>query len=325
MKRLCLRFNAGFERYTIVITPLALVIGFLLAKGLQPYTSSVSYLFAYITFAMALGCGFGHLGSVLRKPGIIVWTIMLAHLVAPAIAYGIGAALFGQHSPYVIGLVLFTIIPLGVSSVMWTGLSGGNVPLMLAMVILDSALSPLVVPAGIRLLFHQAVAVRLGPLMLDLLLIIVLPTFAGVLLHQLTRGRIQAKVQPYASSVSKLCFAAVVMLNAAAIQPYVQQMKGDMALVVSVVVGLVALCYALGYIGTYWLGSREMQATVSYATGMRNISLGIVLAIGYFPPLAAVPVILSILVQQPLATVFNLVLQKLNNTSSGETGARHVG
>lgn len=307
-----------------LIIPCSLILGFLLANLLQPMVAAVPYLFAFVTLTMAIGCGFAQLRTVIRKPGIMVWTFVLAHLISPLIAYGLGTAMFGSSSPYVVGLVLFTIIPLGVSTVLWVSMSGGNVPLVLAMVVLDSMLSPLVVPAGLHLLFDTAVNIEIGPLMVDLFIIIVLPTGVGVLLHHLSRGRIQDRVKPVAAPLSKLCFVAVVALNASAIAPYVEQLKQDMFKLIPLVILLVSLCYAVGFLGTAKRHDRELQITVSYATGMRNISLGIVLALGYFSPLAAVPVVLSILVQQPLATVHHYVLQKLNKSKAGETTAPDV-
>lgn len=307
-----------------LIIPGSLVLGFLFANALQPMVEAVPYLFAYVTLTMAIGCGIGELWTVIRKPGVMIWTLILAHVLSPIIAYLLGVAIFGASSPYVVGLVLFTIIPLGVSTVLWVGMSGGSVPLVLAMVVLDSLLSPLVVPAGIHLFFDTAVNIELGPIMLDLFIIIVLPTAIGVLLNQFSGGRIQDRVKPVAAPISKLCFVAVVMLNASAIAPYVEQLKQDMLKLVPVVIVLVGICYAIGFLGTAKLKDRELQTTVSYATGMRNISLGIVLAMGYFSPLAAVPVVLSILVQQPLATLHHFVLQKLNNNKAGETAVRHV-
>ncbi|MBD2871557.1 bile acid:sodium symporter family protein [Paenibacillus sp. IB182493] len=306
------------------IVPASLVLGFLFAPRLAPFIETVPYLFAYVTLAMAIGCGLGQLREVMRRPGIMALTFAIAHVLSPLAAYGIGSLAFGADSPYVVGLVLFTIIPLGVSSVLWVGLSGGGVPLILAMVVLDSALSPLVVPAGIHLFFDSAVKVEAGPIILDLLVIIVLPTIIGVGLNQLTGGRIQGIVQPYSAPLSKLCFVAVVALNASAIAPYLEELKQDMLVLVPLVVLLVGLCYAFGFAGTARLGNREQQVTVSYATGMRNISLGIVLALGYFSPLAAVPVVLSILIQQPIATVHHYVLQKLNKNKTGDSAVPHV-
>ncbi|PZD95790.1 bile acid:sodium symporter family protein [Paenibacillus sambharensis] len=324
MRRFGLAFNRRFEQWMFLLIPGTLVLGFLFAGELLRFVETVPYLFAFVTFTMGLGCGFKQLAHVFRRPLPMAWTLLIAHLALPLAAYGLGSMLYGADSPYVVGLVLFALIPLGVSSVIWVGMSGGSVPMILSLVVIDSLLSPLVVPAGIRLFFGTAVDVHTSQMMMDLLLIIVLPTAAGVLLNQLTGGRITPAVKPVTAPVSKLCFVAVVALNAAAIEPHVSALQSDMPKLVPVVVLLVGICYAAGYFGSKPLGSRELEATVSYATGMRNISLGIVLALGYFSPLAAVPVVLAILIQQPVATLHHYALQKLHKVKSGETVSRQV-
>ena len=99
-----------------LIIPGSLVLGFFFSSQLHRFVSAVPYLFAYVTLTMAIGCGLNQLRTVLSRPGIMIWTFVLAHILSPLIAYGLGALLFGVDSPYVVGLVLFTIIPLGVSN-----------------------------------------------------------------------------------------------------------------------------------------------------------------------------------------------------------------
>ncbi|MGI2295369.1 bile acid:sodium symporter family protein [Paenibacillus sp. GXUN7292] len=325
MRRFGLAFNQYFEKWMFLIIPCSLLAGFFMASELQYFIGAVPYLFAFVTFTMAVGCGMKQLKASAGRPGLIILVFILAHMISPIVAYAAGILTFGADSPYVIGLVLFAIIPLGVSSVLWVGMSGGNIPLMLAMVVLDSLLSPFVVPAGIHLFFNSAIEVEAGPIMLDLTIIIVLPTIIGVSLYEWSKGKIADRVKPAAAPLSKLCFVLVVALNAAAIAPYIGQLKQDMLTLVPLTIALVAFCYAIGYFAAAKLKDKGKQITVSYATGMRNISLGIVLALGYFSPLAAVPVVLSILIQQPMATLHHYILQKLNNNKASETTSLHVG
>lgn len=325
MREWGLAFNRHFEKWMFLIIPGSLVLGFLFAGFLQPMVDAVPYLFAFVTLTMAMCCGLKELGGVMKKPGIMGLTFILAHIVSPLAAYWVGTAIFGPESPYVVGLVLFTIIPLGVSTVLWVGMSGGSVALMLSMVVLDSLISPVVVPAAIHLFFDTTMDVEVGPLMLDLVILIVIPTIIGVALNEWSKGTIQNKTKPYTAPLSKICFVLVVALNASAISPYVEQLKEDMLTLVPIVIALVGLCYALGFAGTSFMRDEKLQITVSYATGMRNISLGIVLALGYFSPLAAVPVVLSILIQQPLATAHHYILQKINKAKTSASGSAHVG
>lgn len=307
-----------------LIVPGSLVLGFFFSGPLLQFVSLVPYLFAFVTLTMAIGCSLDALRVVLLRPLPILWSLSIAHVVLPLIAFGMGSLLFGASSPYTIGFVLFALIPLGVSSVIWVSLSGGSIALMLALVVVDSALSPLIVPSGIQLFFGTGLEVDNGKLMGDLLLIVVVPTIVGVLLNQLTRGRINEVVRPVAAPISKLCFVAVVALNASAIEPYVMQLRGDLLVLAPAVIALVGICYGAGFLSALPFRNHELLVTLSYASGMRNISLGIVLALGYFSPQAAVPVVLGIMIQQPVATLHFYVLQKFNKRRTGIPGQGQV-
>ena len=74
---------------------------------------------------------------------------------------------------------LFAIIPLGISSVMWVGSSGG-VPFILAVVVLDTILSPIVVPTLMDMFIGDALVTwNASELILDLLTMVVLPSDRG--------------------------------------------------------------------------------------------------------------------------------------------------
>ncbi|MGG1877211.1 bile acid:sodium symporter family protein [Paenibacillus cisolokensis] len=308
MRKYGLSFAAWFEKYTFILIPGSLVLGWLLSDHLIAYVGWIPYLFGYITLVMALGCGVRHLRDVMKRPFAVILTLLIAHAAAPLFAYGLGAAVFGPQSDYTIGLLLFAIIPLGISSVMWVGTSGGSVPFILALVVLDTMLSPIVVPTLMGAFFsNAAMDWDAKGMMVDLLKMVVLPTLVGVLLYECSKGKIKAWSAPVAQPISKVFFMLVVLLNAASIAPHAAGMKQEMMIVIPAVILLIMICYALGYFGAYAVRkpSRELQITVTYASGMRNISLGMVLATAYFSPQASIPVVLGIMFQQPAATLIH--------------------
>lgn len=313
MKKYGLGFAAWFEKYTFIFIPGSLVLGWLMSDHLIRFVEWIPYLFGYITLVMALGCGVHHLREVMKKPLAVILTLLLAHAAAPLLAYSVGAAIFGPQSDYTIGLLLFAIIPLGISSVMWVGSSGGSVPFILALVVLDTMISPVVVPAVMGAFFDQAAMEwNASGLMVDLLQMVVLPTLVGVILYECSKGRIKDWSAPVAQPISKVFFMLVVLLNAASIAPHAAGMKQEMVIVVPAVILLIILCYALGYFGSYVVRrpTHELQITVTYASGMRNISLGMVLATSYFSPQASIPVVLGIMFQQPAATIIHALFNR---------------
>lgn len=298
-----LAVNRFFEKHLLWVISASLMLGFLFYPAVSPWAKAVPWLFAYITFIMALDCGWRQFVGTLRFPLPIMLTLLVAHGLAPWLAFKLGSLVFGPESPYVIGLVLFTIIPFGVSSVIWVGLAGGHVPLALSLIVIDSLLSPLLVPGLLRLYFGRTIEFDTAAVMQDLLLIIVLPTILGVLVNAITRGQAKPWSAPVTLPLSRLAFAAVIMLNAAVIAPHVLDQKSAALLLFLAAVGLTLIGYGLGFVGGRLLGKPELVKTVAFLSGMRNVSLGIVIGNVYFGPAAALPVVLTILIQQPVATL----------------------
>ncbi|MEK8126773.1 bile acid:sodium symporter family protein [Paenibacillus filicis] len=320
------RLNRLLEQYLFILTPVSLILGFLLSGAMKSWTHAIPWLFAYLTFVMATGCSLQQIRDALRMPGAMLLTFALTHVVAPLIAYGIGAWIFGAESPYVVGFVLFAVIPLGVSSVIWVSLSQGHVPFTLAMIVIDTALSPFVIPIALESMFGASIELDHAGMLTDLFLIMVAPTILGVLVNELSRYRFKAWSAPVCGPSSKVALCTVIMINAAAIAPYVVELKNDMIVVVPLVVLLVILCYLVGFAGSLWTRRPDLMIAITFSSGMRNISLGLVLALAYFSPLTAVPVVLAILIQQPFATLNHVFMKAFMRTDLYKkiTGVPHA-
>lgn len=305
-----LRLSAKLDQYFFICILVSLVLGFLFSGLLYRFNGIIPYLFAYVTFVMALGCSWTQIRQALQMRYAMLLVLFFAHVVAPLIAYGLGTLLFGADSPYLIGLVLFAIIPLGVSSVLWVGLSNGNVTFALAVIILDSALSPFVVPGEISLFFGAHIQFDHLKMMLDLVIIIVIPTFIGIGINAISRGKAKPWSEPISAPTSKLAFLGVILLNAVTIRPIAMQVKQDMFTIFPAVLILVGVCYGFGMLAARLQSNKALPITMMYTTGMRNNSLGIVLAFSFFEARAAVPVLLSILIQQPMASFVHWIVKK---------------
>lgn len=304
IERWNLGLNRQVEKYMTFLTPLALVLGFVFSDFFRDGLVLVPWLFAFVMFVMSLSCDFQQIRAVLRAPGVILYMFVAAHLILPLLAWHGGSLLFGGPTPFVIGLFLFAIIPFGVSSILWVGLSKGQVPLVLGLVIIDSLLSPIVVPTAITLLVDKHVNIALWDMMKDLIFILVMPTILGVIWQSLSKGKANVQIGQRLAPWSKLSFVAVLIINAASIRPYMAVLQGNLLVLVIASLSLIIIGYVAGSIPT-WLSSKHAwNHTLPYALGMRNISLGLVIALHYFDPLVAVPIVLTILLQQPVASIY---------------------
>ena len=252
-------------------------------------------LFAFMTFSNSLGGGFRELWQVFHHPLPVVTVLVLLHIVMPLIALGLGTLFFPDAPLFTIGLVLEYAVPTGVASLMWVGMSRGNTALCLSVVLLDTLLSPVVIPLTMKLLVGSVVELDTWGMMRDLLLMVALPALAAMVLYQLTKGAVAVTL----SLPAKAALLLIITANATGCAPFLRNLTPTLVRVMIVVFFLCLLGFFLGY----WAGRLlkldfPTVQTVALNAGMRNISAGAVLAEAYFPgdvlfPVAFSPVFLQ--------------------------------
>jgi bile acid:Na+ symporter, BASS family len=299
-----LEVNRFVERRMYLVVAAGILLGWFL-PGLDQATWLVPYLFAYMTLTTALNISGRDILGVARAPGAVLYIIGALHLVMPALAWLLGSAAFGSQSSTAIGMVLAALIPVGVMSVIWVSLAKGEVPLALSTVALDSLLSPLVLPATAWLFLGSRVDFEVRSLMIGLVWMIVVPTAAGILLHDLSSGRMGRRMAPFNGPLSKACALAIIAINISAIRGVLASNDISILPILAVLPVQVAAGFLIGLGSGRALRLPERHVrTMTFCVGLRNITAGLVIALRYFSPATAIPVVLVIVFQQPLAAFF---------------------
>ncbi|HYH04429.1 MAG TPA: bile acid:sodium symporter, partial [Bacillota bacterium] len=188
------------------------------------------------------------------------------------------------------------------AATIWTSIAGGNVALILTVIVLDTLLSPIITPTIMSLTVGKTIPFDVPQLMLGLALMIVLPTILGMSLHDLSNGEIGKRYKFFTGPTTKILLSLVIATNLAAIWNSLHLLKSSLATIIILVFFMGCTGFLLGYVyGKIAKADTALRNTLIYAVGMRNITAGLVLALNYFPELTAVPVVFSILFQQPLA------------------------
>lgn len=302
--------NTYLEKLMFLWVLSSMGIGYLLHTFLSYGQASVVWLFACMTFVTALGTQFKQIAYVVRHPWRILLVIVLIHLLLPYIAFGLGSVFLSSNPQYIVGIVLASSIPVGVTSVMWTGLANGALPIALSIVALDTLLSPVILPYTVRLIVGQTVNINFGELFWGLMFMVVLPTLVGIVINELSKGQMKGWIHPIASPFSKLAMLAVVAINVAIVTPSLNG-QHHVVVLLCVLVSMAVLGYVIGHLSG--LSSRAdgpTQISMTYNVGMRNISAGITIATQYFSHEASIPVVLAMLFQQPLATLVCWLYQR---------------
>lgn len=305
------RINKQLEKIMPIITPVSVVLGVMLTDRLVELTYLIPWIFAFMTFVGSLGSNFQALKNTLQHPLPLFLVLIILHILMPAWAWGIGHIVFNEDVFIITGIVLAMAIPTGISSLLWVTIYRGNIALTLSIILLDTFISPFIVPLTLSLLVGGRVEMDVYSIMSGLFSMVVLPSILGMLLNQWTKGKAKKKLSPTLAPFSKLGLSMVVMINAAAVAPYLGQV--DLKLVqIAITVFLIAFTGYLFsfFIGKVFKGERDTVVALTFTGGMRNISAGAVLAVSYFPAPVAVPVVIGMLFQQVLASTFGHLVDR---------------
>ncbi|GAB6258560.1 bile acid:sodium symporter family protein [Peribacillus sp. NPDC101481] len=303
--------NEQMDKIMPLITPISVVIGVLLAEHLMDYTFLVPWIFAFITFSGSLGSNFESLKQAVTHPLPVFIVLIILHMLMPVWAFGLGHLVFHGDAFTITGLVLAVVIPTGVTSMIWVSIYNGNAVLALTIILIDTLLSPFIVPYSVSLFGGGSIEMDLGSMVKGLIGMVVLPSMLAMFLNQATKGKIQYTLSPRLAPFSKISVGIVVILNSSKIAPYLTHFDKKLMIMAFLVLFIAASGYAISWmVGAYLRWDKADIITLTFTGGMRNISAGAVLATAYFPAAVAVPVVLGMLFQQMLASFFGYVMER---------------
>ncbi|MDR3592211.1 MAG: bile acid:sodium symporter family protein [Negativicutes bacterium] len=280
---------------------------------------SVMVLFGYMTLVTALGTSFREFLKVSRSPKVPLYILSIVHIGTPVVAWIVGRLVFPDNHNIQIGYLIFAAIPVGVTSIIWTAIVKGNVPVSLVTVTIDTIVAPLLLPVYILVVVGVAVSIDYTAMAAELLVMITLPSIIGMLLHDRTGGRTMAFVQGLGGVASRMSFFGVIYLSAAVVAPTIVW-NAAIVKVLLVTMFVVVCSYLLGFAASRVIhADHGITLAMIYNTGMRNIATGLVIAAGYFPPEVAIPITLGMLFQQPLAALTARLYSKMHPGYYAET------
>ena len=317
--------NRRLEKAMPLITPASVLIGVLLGTHLSGYAYLSTWIFAFITFSGSISSNVRDFFSVIKRPLPLLLTMLILHVLVPFLALTFGHVFFTNDAYTITGLILAVAIPTGISSFIWVSMYKGNTVLTLAIILVDTLLSPLIVPYTLSLLVGAKVEMDTGAIMQSLFVMVVVPSILGMLLNEWTRGQIKVKWGPRLSPFSKLGLGVVVAINGSVVAPYLRSFDISLLVISAVILTLALSGYAAGFLTAKWLRwDQETIVAMTFNGGMRNISAGAVLAVSYFPAPVAVPVVLGMLFQQLTASLWGYLLSQRKNPDSKIIGKASI-
>lgn len=312
-------FGKFVSRNMGLLTLGCVAFGILFPSVLLPVKPYVTLLFAIITFQGALGNTFESILGVLRKPRLLLVILLVSSVAIPSVARVVGDLFYGDDPDILAGIVMEFCVPIGVVSVMWSGLAGGNPALAIVSVFVSTVISPIALPFMMSLLLGEVVAVDTPSLIRTTLFMIAIPAVAGVTVNDLTHGWGAKRLSPVIAPACRVLVLLVIATNSTGISEFMFNLTPRLVGVIVLIFVLALVGYATGYVLGKVLGdSHADAATMCIDCGFRNITAGAVVAASYFPAATMFPVMAGTLFQQILAAVIAARLAKMGE---GEAAA----
>ena len=262
----------------------ALLLGLLFPKQLGVFSPYVSWMMVFQTFANSLGGGFRDLGRALTHPKPVLLTLGILHLLMPLIALGIGSALFPQDPLYTLSLVLVESSPAAVSALIWMTIGDGNTEVCLSTVLLDSLISPIVLPLTLRLLCGSVVELDTLGMIRDLFVMIVVPAALAMVLCRLLGKETCTKAKQQLSPFSKLALLTIICANVTRCAPFLHDLNGQLVLLIFITLAMRLISLGVGFLLSNLLRfPYPVELTVTINSSMRNNAAAATLAAQSFP------------------------------------------
>lgn len=304
------KVNRFLQKYIAILTPLSLVVGVLLENVGHHFVFLVAWLFAFMTFTSSLKMKFKDVNVFRKHPLFIIFTIVFLHILMPLWAFFLSTVIFDDHL-LTVGFVISVAVPTGITSVIWISICKGNLPLGLSVILIDTLLSPFIMPLLLYVVSGEKIQLDVSELILDLIVMIVLPTILGILVNELSKGEIPKKIGKKLAPFSKISLLSIIMINSSAIAPFIKDLNLHLVGVILLVFAISVSGYSFSLlIGRFIIKNHQQTTALVFTGGMRNIAIGVIVATTYFPSKVAMPVVFGMLFQQVLASLFSKIVMR---------------
>lgn len=294
----------------VFLVPLCLVFGVCAPDAFAVLKPLVTPMFAFVTFQGSLGNNFFNLARTFKRPAPMLVAIAISQVLMPLVGWVLGGLLFSDPN-IVAGIVLEYSVPIAVTSTMWIGIYAGDMSLALGTLLISTLISPVTIPATLRLLVGATVQVDAAGMFFDMLIMIALPALAATALNQATRGRVKATLSPALAPLARIFVILVITTNSTSLHDFMFNLTPELAGVMVFIAAMASSGYLWGFAATRLMHlEREQAVTLTFCSALRNISAGAVIAQAYFPAATMFPVMTGTLFNQFLAAVFGRVFSR---------------
>ena len=309
-----IKLNKKFEKIMAFITPTAVLIALIFGKYFVPLKPLVNILFGLMTFFGAMKISAEDMKAAFKKPLFIVAYVIASFLIMPLFAQVISKTLFSNSIIVGSGYNLVRAVPTAVVGSVWATMFNGNLAVSLAILLIDTLLAPAITPFMLKIYTGTAVQLDTFGMMKSLCFMVVIPFILGIVFNHFFKKQIKETIGPITNPISKILFFVEIIINVSQVsQRIVSEASWDYALVIVAALILSVLGFLTGHMVSIVISLQKKEdVSITFAVALRNTNAALVLAIGFLPELAALPIIFSIVIQQTLAAIMGKAIFKEN-------------
>ncbi|MBU0577044.1 bile acid:sodium symporter [Patescibacteria group bacterium] len=247
-----------------------------IGKLFSPYTS---WLLGALLFFSFCGISFDALIKAVKKPIKPFFVSIVILLVAPLVVFPIMERFFPI---YLLGALIFMLLPSAVSSPAIASIYNGNVPFATVNAVFSNLLSPFTIPLFLVLFIGASVEISTAAMLLQLLIIIVIPFVLGLIANSYTPKFIE-KTKSYYRPINLFL---LFLLFFAILSPYSKELVGNLLnghLWLAVFIVHLVL-YFFSKLTVLHATSKSEKISIESNMMFLNIGLAVVIVQNYFGP-----------------------------------------
>ncbi|MEO7768850.1 MAG: bile acid:sodium symporter family protein [Ferruginibacter sp.] len=232
-------------------------------------------LLQLITFGVGCTMSWHDLSGVLKMPRAVFVGVLCHYTIMPFVGFTI-AKVFGFPPEIAAGVVLVGCMPSGLASNVIAFIAKANLALSVTITAVSTLLAPLMTPLLMKLLGGQFVPVNFLDMLWDILQLVIIPIFVGVLVNHFFHKR-ALWIDQVMPKISMAGIACIIIVITAAGRDNLLHVGGllVLAMFLHMTVGLL-----LGYWGGRLFGLSKLNCrTIAIEVGMQNGGLASGLAV----------------------------------------------
>jgi len=237
------------------------------------------WILAALLFFSFLGLNAADLIKEAKKPMKPFFVSVVILIISPLVIYPVMERFFPV---YLLGAIIFMLLPSAVSSPAISSIYGGNVASATVIAVFSNLLSPFTIPLFLAVFMMTSVNVSISSMLLQLLVIVIIPFALGLFVNRYSPSFVDKTRHHYKFINLFILF----LLFYAALAPYVPQLLANLTnwhLWLAVFIVHLTL-YFFSKLAVLHESSVAEKISIESNLMFLNVGLGVVIAQTYFGP-----------------------------------------